>query len=108
MSAAQEDSKRTVIRFYDEVVNGKAPDALPTLLHPDFADRTSDLAFDELGQFPVDDISVTVEEIIGEGSLVASRWRVNATPKGGGPEISWGRASIFRLDDGQIGGRWTF
>src|SRR5437867_1633051 len=109
MSAAHEENKRTVIRFYDEVVNGKAPDALQTLLHPTFRDHTSDLAFDDIGQFPVEDITVTVEEVIGEGELVATRWQATAVPKGQSKaDLSWGGTTIFRMGEGKIGERWTF
>ena len=66
MSNPQADGKRIVIRFYDEVVNGKAPDAVAVLLHPKFRDHTSDLKFRDVGQFPVEEISVTIEDLIGK------------------------------------------
>src|SRR5438552_413144 len=108
MSPIYEDCKRTVIRFYDEVVNGKAPDALTALLHPEFRDHTSNIVFLDVGQFPVEDISVMVEELIGEGDLVVSRWRATGTTKGDAASVSWNGATIFRVIDGKIGERWAF
>ena len=75
-----EDNKAAVRRFYQEVINGRNPDALDELLVPDGVDHTFGSQSTEQAKrffgmvyqaFP--DLHAEVHDVIAEGDLVAVR-----------------------------------
>lgn len=58
-------------------------------------------------------LQATIEEIIGEGDMVAARWSVRGTHSGElmgipptGREVVWKGSSIYRLENGKITEEW--
>jgi predicted ester cyclase len=122
-----ERNKALVRRWFEEIVNGRTDPtvflaALDETIAPDFVDhdgpdpqngreairRTVPVLLQALP-----DASFTVEQLIGEGELVAVRVRGQATHTGEvmgiaptGKRISWTENEIFRFADGRVVESW--
>ena len=122
-----ESNKALVRRWFEEIVNGRTDPAvflaaLDETIAPDFVDwdgpdptngreamRRAVPAL--LKALP--DASFMVEQLLGEGDLVAVRLRGQATHTGEvmgiaptGKRISWTENEIFRIADGRIVESW--
>jgi steroid delta-isomerase-like uncharacterized protein len=114
-----DDPKRVVQRFWDEVWNNRNPAAAEELLAEDFVWQTPSLgtyrgrvqALDALAEiraaFP--DMTLVVEEFIGEGDKVATVWVNTATHlgpyRGAAPtsqKVTWAGMTMHRVVDGRI------
>lgn len=122
-----EENKAIVRRWFEEIVNGRTdPDvfqaALDEIVDPNFVDwdgpdptngrEAIRRAVPTLLK-ALPDASFTVEQLIGEGDLVAVRVRGQAThtvevrgipPTG--KHITWTENEIFRLKDGRLIESW--
>jgi predicted ester cyclase len=122
-----ESNKALVRRWFEEIVNGRTDPAvfltaLDETMAPDFVDwdgpdplngqeairRTVPVLLKALP-----DASLTVEQLIGEGDLVAVRVRGRATHTGEvmgiaptGKRITWTENEIFRIANGRIVESW--
>jgi predicted ester cyclase len=122
-----ESNKALVRRWFEERVNGRTDPAilmvaLDETIAPDFVDHDGlDPSHGREAMrraLPVllkalPDASFTVEQLIGEGDLVAVRVRGQATHTGEvlgiaptGKRISWTENEIFRLADGRLVESW--
>jgi steroid delta-isomerase-like uncharacterized protein len=118
--SATDDNKALVRRFIDEVLNQGNLDSARELLAPDFVlhhpmlDEPAHGAegykkaidwFDTV--FP--DFQTTIDFLVAEGDMVASRWTVNATHTGPfgdiaatGKHVTYTGIAEYRVRDGKI------
>ena len=116
-----ETNKAIVRRYYEEVLNQQNLSLIEELFAPDFHShaRTKDMDLPTYTQtverslqaFP--DLQVTIEAQIGEGDLVATRWRATGTHQGlfggiapTGREITLTAMHFHRIVDGKISDHW--
>ena len=123
---AAEQNKEIVRRFWGEAARRGLPAALEEFLAPDFVSHPPASASPEpirgreawrqfsaaqFGAFP--DLSVTVEDLIAEGELVAARVTARGTHAGellalppSGRPVRFTGIGIYRLAGGQIAEQW--
>jgi steroid delta-isomerase-like uncharacterized protein len=115
-----EDNKAAVRRFYQEVINGRNPDALDELLVPDGVDHTFGSQSTEQAKrffamvyqaFP--DLHAEVHDVIAEGDLVAVRSTYTSTHQGEflgipatGKQTTTNGVEYFRMQDGKQVEHW--
>jgi len=112
-------------RFVDVVKNGRKLDQIPTFFRSDYVERNETVRSfgpgtegykNFLGHlfeaFPDD--TVVVDEILGEGELVAYRATESGTHKATflgipatGKKATWTEIQFFRVRDGKIVERWV-
>jgi steroid delta-isomerase-like uncharacterized protein len=118
----EEDNKAVVRRFIDEIFIAMNADAVDELLTDDFTPHTwgstgsgrDDLkAAIERVSAGLSDVSMTIEEMIAEGDLVAVRLTASATQTGefmklppSGKRYEIGEIHIFRIRDGRVTEHW--
>jgi predicted ester cyclase len=122
-----EENKATVRRFFTEVARGGIPpetlrSEIERTIAPDYVDHDSHdpengrevllRALPELFR-ALPDLRFTVEQLIGEGDMVAVRLRGEATHTGEGmgtgptgKRITWTENELFRLKNGQMVESW--
>ena len=119
---AAEDTKAVVRRFIDEIFVEMNADAVDELLTDDFTPHTwaatgsgTDDLKAAIGRVSgaLSDVSMTVDEIIAEGDLVAVRLTASATQTGefmklppSGKRYEIGEIHIFRIRDGRVAEHW--
>ena len=119
---SDEDNKAVARRFIDEIFVAMNADAVDELLTDDFTPHTwaatgagrDDLrAAIERVSAGLSDVSMTVEEMIAEGDLVAVRLTASATQTGefmklppSGKRYEIGEIHIFRIRDGRVAEHW--
>lgn len=103
MSAANKNVARRVV---EEMLNGN-PDLADELFASTLAGKQGGLAKKLRAAFP--DLTLTVEELIAEGDMVACHWSAKGTQRGpmlGIPptnaEASWTGTSIYRIQNEKI------
>jgi steroid delta-isomerase-like uncharacterized protein len=119
-----EENKAVVQRFVDEVLNGQSMTAADEILAPDHILNYMLLPEPMIGAkaweqsvsgyftaFP--DMVVSIDNMIGEGELVAARWTAVATHKGElmgipptGRRVTWIGQGVYRIVDGKIVEQW--
>jgi steroid delta-isomerase-like uncharacterized protein len=115
-----EDNKAAVRRFYQEVINGRNPDALDELLVPDGVDHTFGNQSTQQAKgffamvyqaFP--DLHAEVHDVIAEGDLVAVRSTYTSTHQGEflgipatGKQTTTNGVEYFRMQDGKQVEHW--
>jgi predicted ester cyclase len=118
-----EENKAVYTRFVEEVINGGNIDIVEELYTPDYHDHTAPPGappgLDAVrmipkmfrGAFP--DVRFTIEKLVGEGDLVASRVTGHGTQTGqflafppSGKEATWTSLGFFRVRDGKIVEHW--
>ena len=123
LATGVEENKELVRRYWAEVWRPGGEAVVAELLAPDerhhwgFGDDTvGHEAFTErlrgfLAAFP--DIRFTVEQIVGEGDLVVSRWTATGTQTGHffdiaptGTAVEWTGINVFRIACGRIAESW--
>ena len=116
-----EGNKAVVRRFFEEALNQQRLDVLDEILAPDFIGQGEHPPRREdekrmwqgvLAAFP--DAQVVVEDQVGEGDKVVTRWSVRATHQQEfmgipptGKEIRDSGIHIHRLSDGRIVEAWA-
>ena len=115
-----EDNKAAVRRFYQEVINGRNPDALDELLVPDGVDHTfGSQSTEQAKQFfamvyrAFPDLHVEVHDVVAEGDLVAVRSTYTGTHQGEflgipatGKQATTNGVEFFRMQDGKQVEHW--
>ncbi|HLH73427.1 MAG TPA: ester cyclase [Chloroflexota bacterium] len=123
----REQNKEIIRHWFEEIVNGKIDRAtllaeMDTVIAPSFVDHDGpdpvhgraalERALSAL-LTALPDARLKVEQLIGEGDLVAVRVRGEATHTGEamgipptGKRIAWTENEIFRLDNGRIVESW--
>jgi steroid delta-isomerase-like uncharacterized protein len=117
---AEQENKMLVRRFVEEVLNARALERLPEFLTSDYADGSAVGAGIEalrsefenwFRSFP--DHRITIEELVAEGDLVASRSMSHATHHGDylgvaatGLGVSFAAHELYRIRDGKIAEHW--
>ena len=115
-----EDNKAAVRRFYQEVINGRNPDALDELLVPDGVDHTfGSQSTEQAKQFfamvyrAFPDLHVEVHDVVAEGDLVAVRSTYTSTHQGEflgipatGKQTTTNGVEYFRMQDGKQVEHW--
>lgn len=106
------ENKKLVLRYYEEVLNGRHEDRLGEFLAPGFRSRFGDLevGFDgyrqavhrSLSVFP--DLRVQILDQVAEGDLVATRWKASGTM--GGRRIEVSAMHFHRVVDGLLVDHW--
>jgi steroid delta-isomerase-like uncharacterized protein len=115
-------NKDVVRRFIDRVLANGSTDAVDELVADDFVSHTWGITGDgraklrattERVHSTLSDVRFTVEEIIGEGDLVAVRLTSSATPTAefmgvpaSGKGYTIGEMHFFRVRDGRIVEHW--
>lgn len=119
-----EANKELVRRYVEEFANGHTVDPLDELLTDDFQEHNpfapeyppgraalKAVANSIFTAFP--DVKVTIDYMVAEGDLVATRHSVVGTHKGDfngisatGTEVKWTELHLFRIEDGQIAEHW--
>jgi steroid delta-isomerase-like uncharacterized protein len=119
-----EDEKKTIYRrFVEEVINGGNVDIVPELFAEDYEDHSrppgAPGGLDGVrmipamfrGAFP--DLHFTIEEMVAEGDIVATRVTGHGTNDGPfmgmpatGREATWSSLGFFRVRDGKIVEHW--
>lgn len=115
--------QQLVRRFYDEVLNGKHPEALDDILTDDFVEHGTppielgiagfrDFLAGLAGAFP--DITLHVDDWIVEGDRVVARVTVRGTHLGEafgfpatGRPVRWTAIHIWRVRGGRLAERWS-
>jgi steroid delta-isomerase-like uncharacterized protein len=121
---ADADNQAVVRRYYDEVVSKGNYDVLGELFAEDYHSHHNDPIGLPTGPegvkqfiggtragFP--DLTITVDDLFGEGDLVASRWTLRGThteewfgTPATGKSAEWAGVVISRLADGKIAEEW--
>src|SRR6266511_1972371 len=120
---AEQQSKEIYRRFVDEVINGGNTDAVEDLFSADYVDHSRPPDAPEglegvkaiprmfRGAFP--DVTFTIEDMIEEGDIVATRVTGRGTHKGPflgveptGVQATWASMGFFRVADGKIVEHW--
>lgn len=119
-----EANKALVERYVEEFANSQDLDVLDELLIDDFQEHNPFApefppgrdAIKAIGTgfftaFP--DVHVTIDYILAEGDLVATRHSVVGTHEGdfngvppSGNEVTWTELHLWRIEDGQIAEHW--
>ena len=120
-----QNNKALARRIFDEVWSRGKLDLADELLSPDFVGRPGGLAEPFRGPegakefigglregFP--DITFTVEEMVAEGDLVATRWTATGTHDGQfmgyeptERQATFGGMTFLRISDGRLTEGWT-
>ncbi len=122
--SSNDDNKRFVRAYVDEVFNAHKPERAADYLTPGVAWHGGTLGTVEgvenvvsllrgfIGALP--DLHATERDIVAEGSLVAVRLTVTATHKGEllgiaatGRPVKWDAVDVYRLADGKITEEWA-
>lgn len=118
------EAHKEVVRRYFDALGAGDPDALDEIMHDDFVDHTGQSGpggLDELKEFFValraafPDFTVSVEELIAEGDLVAGRFAFQGSQTGelmgmppSGRRAAIGGIDLFRVRDGRIAELWGY
>lgn len=120
---ADSHNETVVLRFYEEVVNGRDPHVLAEVMddgyvehgEPRFSGVDGFLSFVErlLTAFP--DLKVEVEDLLSDGNRVVARVTVRGTHLGSlfgaieptGKVVAFSGIDIFEIGEGRIVGRWS-
>ena len=122
--SSNDDNKRFVRAYLDEVFNAHKPERAADYLAPGVAWHGGTLGTVEgvesvvsllrgfIGALP--DLRATERDIVAEGSLVAVLLTVTATHKGEllgiaatGRPVKWDAVDLYRLADGKIAEEWA-
>jgi predicted ester cyclase len=104
-----QENKALVRRFIHEVFNKRNGDALDEIMHPDFAnpgtntyglDQYKEQMSKSMPRWSAAGLHVTIEEMIAEGTKVATRWTWRETLEG--KKRTADGISIQRIADGKI------
>jgi steroid delta-isomerase-like uncharacterized protein len=118
-----EDNKALARRSWEEIVNERNPDAIEEIYPPDLVWHEPDqdlLGYEQARQFVSSffrgfpDINITVEDVIGEGEQVVTRYTIRGTHHGeteefGPPtekQMELKGITIHRFEDGKIVEEW--
>src|SRR5256885_9991697 len=122
-ATAIEENKRLYRRFVDEVINGGRLDAIDEIFSDGYVDHSAPPGSPPgkagvrmiptmfRGAFP--DLHFSIESLIGEGDVVASRVVGTGTHQGNfmgtpasGKHATWGSFGFFRVANGKIVEHW--
>ena len=106
------DDKELIVKYYDEVFNGRALDALPDYwADPQMAEAVTRGCLSYFDAFP--DLHISLEEVIAEDGRVFVRSAVTGTHDGEykgiaptGRNVATDCAEVYRIVDGKIAGYW--
>ena len=118
-----EDAKAVYTRFVEEVINGGNVDIVEEIFAPDYVDHTAPPGapprLDAVRMIPTifrggfPDVHFTIENLVGEGDIVASHVTGHGTHTGqflafpaSGNEATWRSLGFFRVRDGKIVEHW--
>lgn len=119
-----QESKALARRVFDEIWSGGKLEVADELLAPDFVGRPAGMepvigpegakAFIGRLRTGFPDIAFTVEDMIAEGELVATRWTATGTHRGDfmgveptGRQVTFTGTTILRIRDGVVREGWT-
>jgi steroid delta-isomerase-like uncharacterized protein len=119
----EQENKQVYVRFVEEVINGGNTDLVPELFSEDYFDHSRPPGAPEglegvkaiprmfRGAFP--DVHFTIEEMVAEGDIVATRVIGRGTQQGefvgfpaSGKRAAWASHGFFRVEDGKIAEHW--
>jgi predicted ester cyclase len=101
-------------RGLERVCTGREPATAPEVYREDFVDHVNALEFRGLEGVSrsvalyrtlLPDVSITVEDQVADGDLVASRWTMSG--HSGKRRVTLGGITISRIRDGRIAEDWT-
>ena len=118
-----DEAKALVQKYWDEVWNAGNDDALAEVFHEDHVNHWS-IGDDTVGiedllsrivdfrnAFP--DFKIHVEQVVGEGDIIVSRWRATGTHEGEwqgipatGRQFEYSGMNLFRIECGKIVESW--
>jgi steroid delta-isomerase-like uncharacterized protein len=118
-----EDNKALARRSWEEIVNERNPDAIEEIYPPDLVWHEPDgdiLGYEQARQFVSSffrgfpDINITVEDVIGEGEQVVTRYTIRGTHHGeteefGPPtekQMELKGITIHRFEGGKVVEEW--
>ena len=118
-----EESKALYRRFVEQVINNGQYDLIPELYTPDYVDHSAPpgapgglggvRAVFEMFRTAFPDVHFVIDDMVGEGDLVATRVTGQGTQDGpfmgfppSGRHAVWGSKGIFRVRDGKITEHW--
>jgi predicted SnoaL-like aldol condensation-catalyzing enzyme len=113
---SSKNNKEIVIRFFEEVFNGRNIQLVDEFIAPDFINHNASIKVrgaegvkrGVLAQFQAfPDIHTTIEDIIAEGDKVVVRACDHFTPRPNGKTIELTWIEIIRLENGKLAETWV-
>ena len=107
-----DDTKKPVLQYYELVLNGRDETVLGDLLAPGFQSHFGEYTVDGVGYAAAvhrtlttfAELKVEVLAQVGEGDLVATRWRATGTV--GGRTVRVTAMHFHRIENGRIVEHW--